>query len=318
MLFRAIFVALALACAPYAQARAECLAAPPPDAPGLNASEVAGGPSQQDFRGRIVAPVYVNGQGPFRFIVDTGANRSVLSPRLVERLGLTARGESAVHTIHGETQAPLVAVQSLRYGELALPSDELPMMGGGVLAGEHGLLGVDGLRERRLRIDFESSCIEILPSRAAGPLRGWVRLDGEIRFGHLLLVRGAIRGLRVNILIDTGSDTSLANTALAEALRTRMRAPILGAEEFNRAYTAGQPIVLDRAMIIPQLNLNELEIGNLVAFVGDFHIFQLWNLQDEPTLLIGMDVIARTRAIAIDYGRSAVYFRIDESRRRNR
>jgi hypothetical protein len=45
------------------------------------------------------------------------------------------------------------------------------------------------------------------------------------------------------------------------------------------------------------------------AYIGDFHIFDLWGLQDEPTLLIGMDVLARSREMAIDYEQGIVHFR---------
>ena len=45
------------------------------------------------------------------------------------------------------------------------------------------------------------------------------------------------------------------------------------------------------------------------AYIGDFHIFDFWGLQDEPTMLIGMDVLARSREMAIDYEQGVVYFR---------
>jgi hypothetical protein len=32
-------------------------------------------------------------------------------------------------------------------------------------------------------------------------------------------------------------------------------------------------------------------VRDVIAFVGDFHIFGHWGLQSEPTLLLGMDVI---------------------------
>src|SRR5262245_56308313 len=41
-----------------------------------------------DRIGRIVAPVMVNGQGPFKFMVDTGANHSLISTAIAERLGI--------------------------------------------------------------------------------------------------------------------------------------------------------------------------------------------------------------------------------------
>ena len=39
-------------------------------------------PTTRDHIGRVVVPVRINGQGPFRFIVDTGASHSTVSPAL--------------------------------------------------------------------------------------------------------------------------------------------------------------------------------------------------------------------------------------------
>jgi len=41
-----------------------------------------------DHIGRIFVPVTINGQEPFRFIVDTGAGRSTIAPTLVQKLNL--------------------------------------------------------------------------------------------------------------------------------------------------------------------------------------------------------------------------------------
>src|SRR5262245_10659337 len=70
------------------------------DAPAPGASGVAAATSK-DTAGRAVALININGQGPFRFIIDTGANRSVLSQALATRLGLEHSGEDVVHSIDG-------------------------------------------------------------------------------------------------------------------------------------------------------------------------------------------------------------------------
>src|SRR4051812_12690557 len=44
--------------------------------------------TRPDRIGRVMAPVFVNGVGPFAFVVDTGASSSVISPRVVARLRL--------------------------------------------------------------------------------------------------------------------------------------------------------------------------------------------------------------------------------------
>jgi predicted aspartyl protease len=311
-LVRALLFVAALGLAP--AAGAECLPSfGPPDA---EAEEGAVGRARDDGQGRMVAPVTVNGRGPYRFIVDTGANRSVLSQGVADRLGLRDVGIGTIHTLQGVTTAPLVEVETLEFGGLDIPTSQMPVLGGAVLAGEQGLLGVDGMVGRRLRLDFERRCIEISPSRTAPPLSsGWTRLRGELRFGHLVVVRGRIRGLRVNVLLDTGSSVSIANTALRDALGARVRRLNRSAEA-SRAYTAGEPIVLDTAIAVPRLDLNQLSVNDLVLYVGDFHVFTLWGMTEEPTLLIGMDVLSVTRGVAIDFERGSVHFRLHERARR--
>jgi hypothetical protein len=191
-----------------------------------------------------------------------------------------------------------------------VPSDEVPILQNAMLAGEQGLLGVDGMQGRRLRLDFEERCIEIVPARGAPVLgRGWTRLRGELRFGHLVVVPGRVDGVRVNVLIDTGSNVSLANRALHAIMAERARHDRTAAG-VTRAFTAGEPVVLDTAMIMPALEIGELRISDMLVYVGDFHVFSLWGLDDEPTVLVGMDVLRQARALAIDYERGNVYFRL--------
>jgi predicted aspartyl protease len=289
------------------EANAECRTAPEAAAFPDLVAQTAAGPVQGDSFGRPVAPIFVNGEGPFRFIIDTGANRSVLSARLAQRLGLTPSTQGQVHSVFGVAPAPMVAVQSLQYANLNFPTTSLPVLDGSVLAGEHGLLGVDGMEGRRLMLDFERRCIEIEPSIGARRLQGWAPLRGELRFGRLIVVRGRINGVRVNVLIDTGSDTSLANMALYRALESRVRRQ-RGAP--SRAFTANTPVLLERAIIVRELELGEMEVANFGAYAGDFHVFELWEMLEEPTLLLGMDVLREARAMAIDYGRETVHFRL--------
>lgn len=296
-------------------AGAECVEAPDPSShAGFAdaATTAAGGPTSTTQSGRVVAPVRVNGEGPFRFIVDTGANRSVLSVALAERLGLAPQGAGQVHSVHGVTVAPLVSVDSLRYGDLSFGHSSMPVLQGAVLGGEHGLLGVDGMSGRRLLMDFERNCIEIAPAQGARRLRDWVAIRGQLRFGHLVVIQGSINGVRTQFLVDTGSDASLANTALREALGARIRHD-RSAEVI--AFTASDPIELQNAIFIRRISIGELEVRDVMAFVGDYHIFDLWGLSAEPTLLIGMDVLSQTRGIAVDYERGVVYLHLDPAPR---
>jgi predicted aspartyl protease len=275
-----------------------------PLAPGT--SSVMGATSK-DGSGRAVALININGQGPFRFIIDTGANRSVLSQALATRLGLAHSGAGVVHSIDGAEPAMLVNVESLSFGALRLSGGETPVLDGAMLDGAHGLLGVDGMAGRLLHVDFTKNCVEIYESGAQMPMKGWLRVPARMRFGSLLMVGGEIMGVHVNVLIDTGSNISLANEHFREALRA------VGARSIEyrngHAFTFGRPIVLAQRVWTPRLYLGRTVVGAVNAYIGDFHIFDLWGLQDEPTLLIGMDVLARSREMAIDYENGVVHFR---------
>jgi predicted aspartyl protease len=273
-------------------------------APGESA---VAGATRNDGSGRAVALININGQGPYRFVIDTGANRSVLSQSLAARLGLAPSGEGIVHSIDGAELAKLVNVESLSFGALQLSSGETPVLDGPMLDGEHGLLGVDGMAGHLLHVDFTKHCVEIYDSAARMTMQGWQSVPARMRFGSLLMIPGEIMGVRVNVLIDTGSNISLANKHFRAALLNVAARSI----EYHgdHAFTFGRPIVLSESVWTPRLRLGRTFVESVKAYVGDFHIFDLWGLQDEPTLLIGMDVLARAREMAIDYERGIVYFR---------
>jgi predicted aspartyl protease len=231
----------------------------------------------------------------------------VLSQALATRLGLAPSGEGVVHSVDGAELAMLVNVESLSFGALRLSSGDTPVLDGPMLDGDHGLLGVDGMAGRLLHVDFTKHCVEIYESGAQLPTQGWLSVPARMRFGSMLMVQGEIMGVHVNVLIDTGSNISLANQHFRDALRDVAARSI---EYHNgHAFTFGRPIVLSQRVWTPRLRLGETVVDSVNAYIGDFHIFELWGLQDEPTLLIGMDVLARSREMAIDYQNGIVHFR---------
>lgn len=265
------------------------------------------GATTEDSAGRTIARIHINGQGPFRFILDTGANRSVLSQALATRLGLAPTGEDVVHSILGADAAKMVSIESLKFGNLHLSSGETPVLDGPMLDGEHGLLGVDGLAGRLLHVDFTKHCVAIYESPAELSMQGWLNVPARMQFGTMLTVEGEIMGVKVHVLIDTGSDISLANGRFRDALRD----VAAGRVEYHngRAFTYGRPLLLEETVFTPSLRLGRTVVNGVNAYIGDFHIFDVWRLQDEPTLLIGMDVLARSQEMAIDYEQGVVYFR---------
>ncbi|MBK6349099.1 MAG: clan AA aspartic protease [Proteobacteria bacterium] len=131
------------------------VAAEPPQAQGvetLKPEPLYTAPTQLDRSGRIIAKVDVNGSGPFRFIIDTGANRSAVSPRLVARLGLEPSLPGLMlqtHGVTGEAPLPAVDVDAIRAGDLVYDPGPLPVLAGLVLGDTDGILGTEGLAGAR-------------------------------------------------------------------------------------------------------------------------------------------------------------------------
>jgi hypothetical protein len=71
-----------------------------------------------DLGGRPTVDVRVNGKGPYRFILDTGANATVVGDDLRDELALPASGMAGQSTTGGP--AEIVSVDDLRIGDAAL------------------------------------------------------------------------------------------------------------------------------------------------------------------------------------------------------
>src|SRR5688572_13127157 len=99
--------------------------------------------TRPDRIGRVMAPVFVNGVGPFAFVVDTGASSSVISPRVVKRLNLVPDPARAklLRGITGSQVVATVPVHSITAGEITLSKSELPVVETRVFADADGIFG---------------------------------------------------------------------------------------------------------------------------------------------------------------------------------
>jgi len=258
-------------------------------------------PSRRDRAGRIVAPVEINGQGPFRFILDTGANRSAISAETVASLGLTVAEDAlvGVHGVTGSAQLPSVEIASLRAGEFEFGGRRLPILPPEVFAGADGILGIDALQEARVEVDFARDRVTIRRSSGRRAPYGYLVVPAERRHGGLLLVEGRVGRVPVKAILDTGAERSLGNEPLRAALALTSKRP---REAVMTTVVGATPQVAEGASFVtPTITLGKAQLSNLVVTFGDLHVFGVWSLDEEPALLIGMDLLGRMQHIVIDY-----------------
>jgi hypothetical protein len=259
-------------------------------------------PTTLDRIGRIVAPVMLNGRGPFRLMVDTGANRSLITTTVAESLGidyLTAP-QVTMNGVTGAAVVPAVAIERLEAGALVFERLEVPVVSPHLVGDVDGILGMAGLREQRLVVDFERDRVTISSSKLWDD--GLLRMGAHRVAGGLLGVKGRVGRVRVLAVLDTGGQITLGNRALQDALRAEAasQTEVLGTTE---------AISIGDVAQVPILRFGEVAIRHVRVTFGDFHIFDVWHLNDEPALIIGMDVLGAMGAFMIDFRLAEIHLR---------
>jgi len=127
-------------------------------------------PTRRDRIGRVWAPVFINGQGPFRMVLDTGASHSAVVAHVAEQLGISLLDADQVvlRGVTGAATVPAIAVETMTVGDLELQSRRLPIVND-ALGGADGVLGTEGLFDKRIFIDFRHDNITIFRSHRQPP-----------------------------------------------------------------------------------------------------------------------------------------------------
>ena len=276
-----------------------------PDEDGEH-TELATRESRNDH---MLAPVSINGQGPFSFLLDTGANVSCVSNRLMERLSLKSGGSAPVHTVVGVRERPIVTLAQLQVGPRSrrnVRAPALPIKGAEV----DGVLGVDWLKGQRLVLDFKGQKLEITRSRHDANEPGKVVVvPARRRKGQLTIVDADLSGRRISAIIDSGAQGTLCNGRLRDLVRAQERRR--GRAEpprFVKMETLAGETFQGESIFLPFLRLGGLHLGNVPVTYADMHVFKIWDLQDSPALVIGMDLLQQFEQVSLDFGRSRVRF----------
>jgi predicted aspartyl protease len=268
-------------------------------------------PTTADRTGRVMVPVLLNGQGPFRFIVDTGASRSALSPKLADRLGLVPSLDHplGLQGTTGSSVSPSVLIEHFQTGDMTLLGHRLPVIAQEVLADADGLLGVEALEGMRMLVDFQLRQITIARHRSRHMAGNWYRVPVNFRFGRLMVAEGRIGRVPVKAVIDTGAERTLGNLALRRALNLDHAAR----QEHTESQVIGATAEQQAANTIrsPTILIGQTALVDVDVTYADLNVFQLWGLVDQPALIVGMDVLGTVRALLFDYRRRELMIRLD-------
>lgn len=263
-------------------------------------------PTTRDRIGRVWVPVHIDGHGPFRLVLDTGAQRSAIVPHVAQQLGIPLDRAPPVqlHGVTGTAVTPTIDVDYLSVGDVWLRSSRLPVVPD-VFGGAEGLLGVDGMQDRRIHIDFRADYVDIArsPNRRAG--EGFFALPfvADVR---QLAVNARVGNVDVLAVIDTGAQSTVGNEALQAALRRQVAGR---ATRLDQIHGATGDVQTGTGARVPAITLGGLRIHDAHVTFGDLHIFGKWEMTDRPVLLLGMDILGLVDTLVIDYRRRELHIR---------
>lgn len=220
----------------------------------------------------ILLPVRVNGQGPFDFILDTGAGTSLLSTELAKQLDVKILGSKEGHSAGGKVSVSLGKVDSLMLGETKLEGVEVGVVdlghiGRAVGAKLDGDLGYNFLKHFRVTIDYRDFELRLEdPKRVESFARG-AQTEVAIRLAApakpLILVDVHANGHGpFQFAIDTGTSTTAITPDLARELR-------LETSPVGAGTTGGAPVDFS-AGSLQSFQLGGVKIDNVAVVVADF------------------------------------------------
>jgi predicted aspartyl protease len=255
-----------------------------------------------DQHDRMTVPVRIADKGPFHFLIDTGAQNTVLSTALAGRLDLRSTRKAHLIGVAGTQEVDTVMVDQIDLGQRSFYSLTTPLLPGDDIGAE-GILGLDSLQGQRVQIDFRKNLIAVDDAKALGGNRGYeIVVTARRKSGQLIMTEATIDGIKVNVVIDTGAEYSIGNRALQTALSKKHG----GGTMVLRSVT-GQEITADLGYA-NALKINDMNFGNVVIAYADAPPFEKLDLAKKPALFLGMRDMRALNRIAIDFSTRRIYF----------
>lgn len=251
---------------------------------------------------RLTVPVRLGEHGPFRFMIDTGSQNTVVSDALAERLGLPPGKRATVVGTAGQLEVGTVTIDELALGRRTFYSLLAPVLDGAHI-GADGIVGLDGLQGQRVLLDFKNNVMAMADATTVLDNSGYdIVVTARRRSGQLVMTNALIDGIRVNVVIDTGSDVSIGNRALQKAL-SRRALP----EKGTITSVTGQQIEADIGMG-RQLVMDGLTFTNVSLAFADSPAFAHLDLDRKPAMLLGMNQLRLFQRVAIDFSSRKILF----------
>jgi len=257
-----------------------------------------------DAASHLKVAVRINGNGPYHFVVDTGADRTVLATEVAVELGLFHGEKVMLEGVVRAVLAETVSIRTLSFGSITCRHLVVPTLSRSLLDAD-GYLGLDFLDGHRVTFDFKNHVLQVSEPRAKFSA-SWAR-ENEARIrasgssGHLQALDCTVDGVPATAFIDSGAEVSAANAPLLAALARRN--PTFGEIGTIRLIDITGGEILGTVAMVNKIQLTAaLTFIDCPLVIADFLVFDVWGLRQRPALLIGMNLLRQFARVSIDYG----------------
>ena len=264
-----------------------------------------------DRHRRLTVPVTIAGQGPFDFMVDTGAQATVVTPELSERFNLVPTGTATIVGMSSRATVSLVRLDGLEFAGRSFDNLRAPLLEERNI-GADGILGLDSLQGLRVMIDFRDRTMTVVDAYEDADNDGFeIVVRARRKLGQMIITDAEVDGVKTSVIIDTGAQGSVANSALRKRMRARTTGQAM-ATDVNGVTTTSDAAAARRVRI------SGLELANVPLTYSDGPAFTALGLDSRPALILGMQNLRSFDRVAIDFARREVLFDLPRSAQRRK
>jgi hypothetical protein len=283
------------------------------------AADLAQLPYRIGADGRVSTDVYLDGHGPYNFVLDTASSRTMLFEHLRQQLKLMPAdtGMLKVYAMNNIGTAVPVKPGSLRLDKQTidgltmgvLPDDITPADG---QQGADGILGMDALSQYFMVMDHDALQVRLMDPSDPGAtayrewpsekLTPYQARDMDITFWWMDAKFG---GKTVTALLDMGSGITMMNWQAAEQLGLHRENFLKTTipQDLRDALGTLEPVVLVKGLSV---QTGDRTFADQNVIVANAKVFEYFGLADRPAAIIG-PALLRSNSLAIDFGKRRIY-----------
>jgi hypothetical protein len=262
--------------------------------------------SARKVRTRMTVEVRVNGRGPYQFVVDSGADTSVVGLGIARELQLPLGTPATLNAMTASARVDRVLVDELEVGPSTIRDLQVPALAERDLGGD-GMIGIDALVRQRLMMDFEARTIKVEDAQRSLPrLPGEIVITARRQRGQLILTEVRAAGLPLEAVVDTGSEITIGNLALRDKLIRGNKDKFVPLEVTG---VTGATIKVQLARI-GELRLGSVTLRDVPIAFADLPPFKVFGLDQQPSLLLGTDLLNTFRRVSLDFRSRKVRFQL--------